>query len=339
MTGIVLCTGVSGFLGGHVACQLLAAGYRVRGSVRRIAQASKVKASLDRAGADSSRLEFVELELLEDQGWSEAAQGCDHVVHTASPFVLTMPKNPDDLITPAVRGTRRAVDAALKAGVRRIVLTSSIAAIVYGHKDYSRVFTDADWTDLQGPHITAYIRSKTLAEQLAWSMVQQAGRYDALAVINPGAILGPLLDDDPGTTGGLIVRMMTGGVPAAPRVVLGWVDVRDVAAAHVAAMESPDAGGRRYIVSGENLSLMEVARILATEFPDHRRKLPRLQMPDWVVRVARMFDPALRDVASEIGPPKWTDPGPADSLLGRPLRPAAEAILATADSARAMGLL
>lgn len=339
MDGCVLCTGVSGFLGSHIAFQLLTAGYHVRGSVRSPVKAEKVRTTLRQAGADISRLELIQLDLLEDTGWKQAARGCTSVIHTASPFVLTMPKDPSDLIRPAVEGTRRAMTAALESGVDRIVVTSSVAAIVHGHDNYERVLTGADWTNLKGPRLTAYIRSKTLAEQAAWSLAEEAGRRQNLAVINPGGILGPLLDDDPGTTGALVVRMLQGGMPAAPAVRLGWVDVRDVAEAHIAAMKSSGAGGRRHIVSGETLSLMQIAEVLGAGIPEYRKRMPRFEMPGWVIPIIAAFDRSLRDIAPETGPIKRTDPTAAEALLGRSLRPASEAVLATGHSAIEKGLI
>lgn len=331
MSRCVLVTGVSGFLGGHLALQLLNKGYRVRGSVRRLARGAAVRQAMQEAGADTARLEFVELDLLEDQGWLRAADGCAALVHVASPFVLDMPGDRNELIRPAVDGTRRALDAALAAGVRRIVLTSSMAAIDHGHRDYTRVFTERDWSDLSGPQINAYVESKTRAEREAWAIMAADGQRDRLAVINPAALLGPLLDDDPGTSASLVVRLLGGGMPAVPRLILQYVDVRDIAAVHVAAMEAP-AAGARLVVSEEALSLLQMAKLLREQFPRFAGQLPRREMPDWFVKIYALFDASLRDNAALIGKRKRSDASAAVKLLGRSLIPARQALLATARS-------
>jgi len=215
----VLLTGVSGFLGGHVASALLAAGYQVRGSVRNLAKADKARETLAKAGADVGRLEFVALDLLKDGGWEAAARGCRFVAHTASPFVIQMPTDKMELIRPAIEGTEHALYAGLKAGVERVVLTSSMAAIAYGHdRNRTTPFTAADWTDLEGHGVNAYEESKTRAERRAWEIMKAAGREKDLAVINPSGIFGPLLDEDPGTSGLILMRLLDGSVPAAPRL-------------------------------------------------------------------------------------------------------------------------
>ena len=212
MADTVLLTGVSGFLGGHVALALLNAGYQVRGSLRSLGKADHVRTTLAKAGADVSRLEFVALDLLGDQGWEAAAQGCRYLVHTASPVAARMPTDKMELIRPAVEGTERALNAALKAKVERVVLTSSMAAIAAGH-DLARTtpFTAADWTNLNGRPVSAYVESKTRAERRAWELMKAAGRESDLAVINPAYIFGPLLDEDPGTSVGLIARLLVKG--------------------------------------------------------------------------------------------------------------------------------
>jgi nucleoside-diphosphate-sugar epimerase len=332
MTETVLVTGVSGFLGGHVAKTLLLKGYGVRGSVRDLKIAAQVRSWLSAPGVDISHLEFCALDLLSDSGWEAAATGCRYMQHIASPFVLTMPKDEADLIRPAVEGTRRAVEAALRAGHERMVVTSSVAAIDAGHANYAGLLGDRTWSQLDGPHITAYAKSKTLAEQEAWKLVDAAGRRQKLAVVNPGTILGPLLSDDPGTSGVVIQRMLKGEMPMVPNLILPYIDVRDVADAHVAAMISPTAGGRRHIATNPALPLMEVANILRTWLPEQSSKVPRRAMPDWMAALFAVFDRSLRDGKTYLGVHRRYDASSGARLLGRPFRSAEEAVEATARS-------
>lgn len=331
MSDRVFVTGVSGFLGGHVALQLLNAGYTVRGSVRNLSKSDKVRNTLGKAGADTSRLEFVALDLMNDKGWTEAMQDVRYLQHTASPFNLDMPKDKMELIGPAVGGTERALNAANAAGIERIVLTSSMAAIAYGHdKSRTAPFTDRDWTDLNGRGVNFYQESKTLAERRAWEIMDAAGRRDALATINPSGIFGPLLDEDPGTSAQLVLRLLNGSVPAAPRIPITTIDVRDVAAAHVAAMTAPEAGGRRFPMGESTLFFFDVANILRAAYPGYR--IPRWQMPDWAVRLYGLFDRDVGDNLGELGYVKTLDSSAAIALLGRKLIPAADAFRATAKS-------
>ena len=327
-TDRVLLTGISGFLGGHVALALLKAGYIVRGSVRNLDKAEGVRATLTRAGADVSRLEFVALDLLSDKGWDEAMEGVRYLQHTASPFVIDLPEDKMELVRPAVEGTERALKAALSAGVERIVLTSSMAAIAYGHdKGRTKPFTDADWTDLNGRDVNAYVESKTLAEQRAWDIMRAADRDADLTTINPSAILGPLLDRDPGTSALIVKRLLDGSVPALPRLPFVIVDVRDIADAHVAAMTAESARGRRLPMGERSMLMGEVADIVRQAAPG--RRVPRLKMPDWAVRIYAVFDRDVRGVLNELGVLKSLDSSGAIALLGRPLIPADQAIAAT----------
>lgn len=333
MADRVLLTGISGFAGGHIALALLRAGFAVRGSLRDPARAAGVRETLARHGADLARLELVTLDLLRDEGWREAAEGCRYLQHVASPLAIRMPKNRDDLIRPAVEGTRRALEAALAAGVARAVLTSSAAAIVYGHP-YGRAepFTEADWSRTDGEGVSAYTESKTRAELEAWSIMEAAGRRDDLAVINPTVILGPLLDADAGASAVMVKRLLDGSAPAAPRFCFGIVDIRDVAALHLNAMLSPRAGGRRFLASAATLSVMDLARALRPRFPSHAGKIPRLELPDWVARLYALFDRDMRDNLGSLGVARPIDASRALGLLGRPFIAPADAAAATARS-------
>lgn len=335
----VLLTGISGFLGGHVALELLKQGYTVRGSVRNLAKADKVRSTLAAHGADLSRLEFVELDLLSDAGWEAAMAGVRYLQHVASPFVLEQPKDRNELIRPAVEGTRRALEAALKAGVERIVVTSSVAAIMYGHTDNSRRYTEADWTNLASPDIGAYQESKTRAEQEAWRIVDGFGAHDRLAVVNPGAIFGPLLDDDPGTSVQLAIRLLDGSLPGAPKMSFPVVDVRDVAAAQVAAMTDPAAAGSRYILSDREMSLLEMATVMKAGLGRPDLRVPTFEIPTWLVRLIGLFDRQIRDNAPEIGIIRRVDGDRGRALLGRPTITGPAAALATAQSLFERGLV
>ncbi len=329
----VLLTGISGFLGGHVGLQLLQAGYLVRGSVRSLDKADKVRATLVAAGADVSKLEFVALDLLSGKGWGDAMQDIRYLQHTASPFVSVMPADPMDLIRPAIEGTRFALEAALAAKVERVVLTSSVAAVSYGHdKTRTRPFTADDWTDLEGRGVNAYIESKTRAEREAWAIMDRAGRHGDLAVINPSAILGPLLDDDPGTSAALVARLLNGTLPAAADISFAFIDVRDVAALHVRAMTDPAAGGHRFIAGNRVISMMDAANMLRPVLPAYASKMPRFVVPDWLVRMFAAFDKEMRGNTGELGVKRYLDASAAIALLGRPFISSEDAVVATAQS-------
>ncbi|MEC3993826.1 NAD-dependent epimerase/dehydratase family protein [Actinacidiphila sp. DG2A-62] len=332
MTDRVLVTGISGFIGGHLAAELLRRGYAVRGSVRSPARVGEVHAAMAAAGVDTAGLDICRLDLLSDQGWAEACDGCRYALHVASPFVLTKPKDPAELIRPAVEGATRAVGAALDAGVERVVMTSSLATVQFARAPEGHVYTDADWTDPDDPRLNAYTVSKVRAERAARELVRQRGVPDRLALINPGAVIGPLLTNDPGTSVTAIQQIMAGALPMIPDLRLPWADVRDIADAHIAAMTSPSAAGRRTIVATDPMSLIEVARVIRERLPEASRKVPARAMPTWFTWLASVFEPQLRDNRWLIGQKQRFDRTTAEALLGHPLRSIPDAIEQTGRS-------
>lgn len=336
---LVLLTGISGFLGGHVALELLRTGYSVRGSVRNRAKAGKVLDTLARHGADVSRVEIVELDLLSDTGWDAAVSGCRYVQHVASPFVIEQPRDRNELIRPAVEGTRRALTTALANGVERVVITSSIAAIVYGHAPTTRTFTEADWSNLDGRPMAAYPESKTRAEHEAWRIADSFDARNRLAVINPSAIMGPLLDDDPGTSGLLIGRLLDGSIPGTPKMTFSIIDVRDVAAAQVAAMAAPSAAGHRHILSDREMTLHQMALAIRDGLDRPGLRVPGFELPSWLVRIVGLFDRQIRDNVAELDNVRAVNGDRGRQLIGRKTIPAPEAIVATAESLFEHGLV
>lgn len=330
-TDKVLVTGISGFLGSHVALALLDRGYAVRGSLRDMTRAEHVRRDLADAGADTARLEFCPLDLMEDHGWTEAAHGCRYLIHVASPFTLAMPKDANELITPAVGGTRRAISAALAQGHDRIVLTSSVAAMDGGHARYDQPVTEQCWTPVDGRDVNAYCQSKILAEQAAWTLVEAQSARGRLAVINPGTMLGPLLSNDPGTSVSVIQRMMAGKMPMIPDLILPYVDVRDVAEGHVAALTAPDAGGARHMICNDGTSLWDIADMLGG-IPGAAPQAPMRRLPSWLARIVAMFDPSLRDSRAWLGVKRRYDARNGVRLLGNPLRTTTDALADTARS-------
>ncbi|PQA85403.1 NAD-dependent epimerase/dehydratase family protein [Hyphococcus luteus] len=326
MADKVLVTGVSGFIAKHAALQLLQKGYEVRGTVRSLSKAFQVKKTLEDAGADVSRLSFVAADLTSDEGWDEAAEGCGGVMHVASPFPVSQPRDRDAL-TPAARdGALRVLKAAEKAG--RIVMTSSMAAMVYhpNRPPVVRIGED-DWTDLEWRALSPYIVSKTAAEKAAWDAAVIGGFKHRLTVVNPSLVLGPPLDDDIGASLDLIKFFMTGAYPAIPPVSFPIVDVRDAAALHVAALETPEAGGRRLIASADTLSLKGVADILREAFPDRAKKIPSKTLPSWLVRALALFDRNLASVVPDLGVAPQAETDYVTALTDVRFRPAKEAVI------------
>lgn len=337
----VLVTGGSGFIGAHCVLRLLADGYRVRTTVRSPAREAEVREMLRKAGAEpGERLEFAEADLTSDAGWAQAAADCAYVLHVASPFPVNQPRDADELVRPAREGTLRVLKAARDAGVRRVVQTSSFAAVGYGHPERAAPFDETDWTNLEGPGVTAYVKSKTLAERAAWDFVAREGGGLELATVNPVGVLGPVLGKDLSSSVELLRSLMEGAVPAAPRTWFGLVDVRDVADLHVRAMISPAAKGERFIATGGDfLSVIEMARILKSEAGSLGKKAPSWEMPDWLVRLMALVMPAARATVPELGKMKNATSAKAKRLLGWAPRTPREAILASAESLVALGIV
>ena len=332
----VLVTGASGYIGLHCIEQLLADGYEVKGSIRSLSRTEEIEDALKKCGRDLSRLELFEADLLKPDGWDDAVKGCDYVLHVASPFIVGVPKHEDELIRPAVDGTRHIIDAAIKQDVKRVVLTSSIAAITDTH-DGKTVYSEEDWTDTNHPKTSAYYKSKALAEKLAWDLIskQTSQNKTELSVINPSAVLGPTLTNDIGTSNEFVRQILMGKVPAAPRLHFGFVDVRDVAKAHILAMKTKKAAGERFIICEKEYWFVELCRILREA---GFKKAPTRVMPNWLVKVFGLFDATTRQMSQLIGDERFTSADKARKILGWKGRDVKESILATASQLKEMGL-
>jgi len=337
----VLVTGGSGFIGSHAILQLLSGGHQVRTTVRSPMREADVRAMLKEGGAEPGEsLSFVTADLERDEGWSKAVADCEFVLHVASPFPATVPKNEDELIVPAREGTLRVLRAARNAGVKRVVMTSSFAAIGYGHKPQSKPFNETDWTDVDGDDVRAYVKSKTLAERAAWDFIAGEGRSLELSVVNPVGVFGPVLGPDYSTSILIVQRLMDGALPGCPQLYFGAVDVRDVADLHIRAMTNPAATGERFLaVAGGFLSMVEIARILKARLGELAKRVPTRRLPNWLVRIAALRDPAVKQIVPELGKRKNASNEKAISVLDWAPRSNEEAIVATAESLVRLGLL
>jgi nucleoside-diphosphate-sugar epimerase len=337
----VLVTGGSGFIGSHCILQLLAAGHTVRTTLRNLKREGDVRDMLRQGGAEpGERVSFVAADLESDAGWPQAVAGCEFVLHIASPFPQGVPKDANELIVPAREGALRLLRAARDAGVKRVVLTSSFAAIGYGQAPRSVPFDETNWTDPNAPDVQPYAKSKTLAERAAWDFIAREGGGLELSVVNPVGVFGPVLGPDYSTSILLVQRLMDGAMPGVPRLTFGVVDVRDVADLHIRAMTNPTAKGERFLaVSGDFMSIREIAMALKERLGSAAKRVPTRQLPDFVVRLAALGDPAVKQILPELGKVKNASGEKAKRLLGWSPRPREEAIIATAESLLRLGLL
>ena len=336
MADTVLVSGGSGYIAGFLIRQLVAEGWRVHTTVRSLSKESAVRQLL---AVDNHRLRFFAADLNADAGWPEAVAGCSHVAHVASPLPTGVPKDANELIVPARDGALRALRAAKAAGVKRFVMTSSVAAISYGRGRGVHHFTEADWTQLDKPGISPYIQSKTIAERAARDWVAKEGAGIEFCTINPSVVLGPVWSRDYSASVSLVKNLLNGNMRACPDFGFGVVDVRDVADLHVRALKAPGMAGERFIASGRFMKLREVADVLRAELGAQAPQVTTRNVPDWLVRVAALFNPLARAVVGELGSVRHHDASHAKAVLGWVTRPVEQSILDSARSLIELGLV
>lgn len=343
----VLVTGGTGFVGAHCILQLLQKGYRVKTTVRNLARKDEVIGMLRNGGIafpdsyEDGRLAFIAADLTKDDNWDEAAKGCKYVLHVASPIFLSLPKDENEMIRPAVDGTLRVLKAARNAGVKRVVMTSNFGAVGYSHKDSNTPITENDWTDPDEKGLSAYNKSKVLAEKAAWNFIDKEGGTLELSVINPTAIFGPSLGADLSSGFELLRNLVNGSMKAVPNLYMNVIDVRDVADLHIRAMTDAGAKGQRFLaLAGGKISLPEIAVLLKKKMPGAAKKISAGKLPDWAVKLGGLFNPKLKNVASMLRTSRNTSNEKAKSILGwHPIATNEEAIIASVESMLKFGNL
>ena len=334
----ILVTGGSGYVAGFCIGQLLNQGYAVKTTVRSLARDAEVRASLSKLTSHLDRLTVVAADLNADAGWREAVTGCEGVLHVASPLPSANPKDDDELVRPARDGALRVLNAARDAGVKRVVMTSSTAAVSYGRGGRKEPFTEADWSDpTDRSDSSAYERSKMIAERAAWDWHKAQGGALELVTICPGAVLGPVLGRDFSASIEIVKKLLDGSLPGLPR--FGWplVDVRDIADLHIRALTTPSAAGQRFIGANDFYWMSDIAEVLSKGLPGAR--VPRMKLANWMVRLSANFDPVVKERLFELDKARPVSAAKARSELGWTPRSNDEAILDTAKSLVAEGLL
>ncbi|MBT2622668.1 aldehyde reductase [Chryseobacterium sp. ISL-6] len=336
----VLLTGVSGFLGLHTAIQLLEKGYTVIGTLRNLERAGAIKAIIEKHTSNAQNISFVEADLKSTDVWFQLTENIDFIQHIASPFPRVLPKKEEELIEPAKSGTLNILKAASANGVKRVVITSSLASVMYGKtkNELASTLNENNWTDENNKKdTTPYIRSKTIAEKSAWKFIQKDRSGLELTTVLPGAILGPVLEDDFGTSANIVIKLMDGSTPALPKIGFDIVDVRSVADLLIRAMELPQAKNQRYIASSGYLTFKDIAAILKLHNPD--RKIPSKELPDIFVKLLSNFDTALKPILIDLRIKRKIDTSKAiNELQWKPLS-LEEAVLSCAKSISELGII
>ena len=334
MNEIVLVTGGTGFVASHCIFQLLQKGYRVKTTLRNLNRSSEVQDRMRYGGINPiETLEFVETDLTRDANWDEAVKNCDYVLHIASPIGLSAPKDENEFIRTAVDGTLRVLQAARKAGVRRVVMTSNFGAVGYSHKDTTTIITEEEWTDPDEKGLSAYNKSKVLAERAAWDFIRKEDGNLELTTINPMAIFGPSLGPHPSSGFELLKQVLDGSMKSIPNISLGIVDVRDLADLHIRAMTNPAANGQRFLsLSGGTMTLPEIAKLFKERLGDQAKNVSTRSLPDWIVRLLALIHPSARNLIPLLGKYRNASNQKAKTLLDWHPRTNEEAVLATAES-------
>ena len=331
MTDTVLVTGISGFIASHVAAGLLNQGYAVRGTVRNTVKGERIVETLAAKGVDISKLEIIEADLGKDAGWKAAVKDCRYVQHIASPFPLEAPSNREALVPEARAGAMRVVEQAIGAGAERVVMTSSMVAMMGqpGRGDHMLVKED-DWSDPDWRPLTAYPVSKTRAERAVWNYAESQNVKNRVTTICPGLVFGPDTYDNGGASLAIIKGLFSGKFPMMPRIAYPIVDVRDCASLHIKAMTHVETGGRRLMAASNTLWISEISEILRGAYP--RAKLPTREMSNWMVKAAGFFDQSVRSISPDVGTFHEADAHYVTTLTGVIPRPAKDAVLAAAES-------
>jgi dihydroflavonol-4-reductase len=336
MAGHVFVSGGSGYIAGFLIRQLIAEGWQVNTTIRNLAREADVRAWLN---VDNSKLTFFAADLMSDEGWAEAMAGCTHVAHVASPIPANAPKHEDELIVPAREGALRALRFAKAAGIKRFVMTSSVAAVAYGHGGTKHHFTEADWTNVESPDAYPYVKSKTIAERAARDWVAANGGDMEFVTVNPSLVLGPLMAPDFSTSLEAIKKLLEGSLPGIPSFGFSIVDVRDVADLHVRCLTAPNMAGERFISAGPFMWMGDVAAVLKEGLGTQARKVPTRRLPNFVLKLLSYFDPIVKQVVGELDNVRDASSQHAKDVLGWQTRDPKESILDTARDMIRLGVV